>query len=231
MSNNQHLVEVLCAIRFDPNKNDWDSTYFGLFYELVKNRGYIERKEQRQVGFQLNVKPSDNQPIIKETPSQSRMVFSNLQLKSAIIMGENFISFHKLSPYENWEKLVVDIVQPGLEEYRQIGLGNGIIEVQCLYLNKYRLEAGESVTKYFNFFPNIPESKETQVSFQGRYEIDPNTFVQLRLNTTLNQQSFKDVFFECSGFVSVSQEAEDFKVLAQKAHDSANNIYKNIIKV
>lgn len=229
MSNNQHLVEVLCAIRFDVTKNEWDSTFFGKYYELIKERGYTERKEQRQVELQVQVKASDNQSIIQENPPQIRMAFSNPNLKSAIIMGNNFISFHKLAPYETWEKLISDIVQPGLTEYHQIGLGKGITEVQCLYLNRYQLEEGQSVTEYFNFLPNISGSKEGQVSFQARYEFDSETFVQLKLNK-LGSSPSPTLFFECSSFVSVLDDQVDFLSVAQKAHDSANTVYRNVIK-
>jgi uncharacterized protein (TIGR04255 family) len=229
MSNNQHLVEVLCAIRFDPKKNEWDSTFFGRYYELIKNRGYTERKEQRQVELQLQVSSHDNKSIIQENPPQIRMAFSNPESKSAVIMGNSFLSFHKLAPYENWEKLISDIVQPGLADYYQIGLGKGIIEVQCLYLNRYMIEEGQSVAKYFNFLPNISGSKEGQISFQARYEIDSETFVQLKLNKVGSPLPM--LFFECSSFVSVQQDQGEFLTHAQKAHDSANAVYGNIIKL
>ncbi|SRR5258708_6643725 len=228
MVNNQHLVEVLCAIRFDPNQNEWDSTFFGKYHELIKKRGFSEKREQKQVEFQVELKPVQSQSVLKEGQGQIKMVFSNPEEKSAIIMTDNFISFHKLAPYHTWGELIEKVALPSLTDYYSIGLGKSIIEVQCLYLNKYLLQREESLTNYFNFFPIIPESIETQVAFQGKYDLDLFNFVQLKLNTTLNETG-KDIFFECSSFSNVSAEKEDFLALAQKAHDNANNAYNAII--
>lgn len=229
MANNQHLVEVLCAIKFDPSQNEWDSTFFGNFHELIKKRGYTEKKEQRHLQFQVEVKPTQDQPIIKEEQGELRMVFSNPLQKSAIILADNFVSFHKLAPYDTWDSFIKEVVNPGLEDYFQLGLGKGISEVQCLYLNKYKLEQGEGITKYFKFLPIIKGSKETQVVFQGKYDIGSDSFIQLKLNANENQETGRTVFFECSCFVSASSEQRDFVTLAQKAHDNANGAYRNVI--
>jgi len=229
MANNEHLVEVLCAIKFDPSQNEWDSTFFGKYHEIIEKRGFTEKKEQKQIEFDVEVSPAQHPSNIKEGKSQIQMIFSNPTQKSAIILKENFISFHKLAPYSNWDTLIAEIVNPALLEYRSLGVGKGIVEVQCLYLNKYVIEKDKTISEYLTFLPIIPNSREAQVVFQGKYDLDQNNSVQLKLQMNANNPSVKEAFFECSSFANALSPTEDFMVLAKKAHDNANSIYKLII--
>jgi len=229
MPNNQHLVEVLFAIWFDPSQNEWDSTYFGKYYERVESRGYTEKQEQKPVKVKLDISHKNRQTEVTE--DEPRMVFRNPTQKTAIILGNHFISFHKLAPYENWEKLIEEVVKPGLEIYFEMGLGRNMREVQCLYLNKYDLELakGERISKYFNFLPTIDDSFETNISFQGKYDLPENKTVQLRLNGNSVQNEKMDLFFECSCFVKSSSKDDDYLKLADIAHEQANSVFRKII--
>jgi hypothetical protein len=51
-----HVVEVLCSLKFEPSKNDWDSTYFGKFHDKIIPLGYTEKQEQKEMTFEVNVK-------------------------------------------------------------------------------------------------------------------------------------------------------------------------------
>jgi hypothetical protein len=37
---NNHLIEVNCGFHFDLNDSRWDSTYFGQFYDKIKDFGF-----------------------------------------------------------------------------------------------------------------------------------------------------------------------------------------------
>jgi len=95
MNPSRELSEVLCAIWFEPPTNEWDSTFFGKYYEEVLKHGFTEKQELKQVEFQI--KQGIDPPEVKEV--EGRMVFKNPQKRCAITLAKNFISFHQLTPF------------------------------------------------------------------------------------------------------------------------------------
>jgi uncharacterized protein (TIGR04255 family) len=223
---NEHIVEVLFAMWFDPKSNDWDSTYFGKYHDRIQPLGYTEKQEQKQMEFQLDL--STRQPNSQIREGGIRMIFRNPTLKTAIILANHYISFHKLAPYNSWEDLMESVVDKGLQLYQELGIGNVLWEVQCLYLNRWELKADESISKYFNFLPNINEGKESNVLFQAKYEIPDNISAQLKLNSTPKPDGSRDLSFECSTFAKAIS-STDYRILGKNAHDKANNVFQKII--
>lgn len=225
MPNHQQLTEVLCAVWFDPAQNDWDSTYFGKYYEKIAHLGYTDKKEQKQIEFRLEPAKKNSE----YTEGNPRMVFVNPVSNSAIILSAHFISFHKLHPYESWERLITEIANPGLKIYKELGLGKGIKEVQSLYLNRLLLTENEKITNHFNFLPTIEESVESNILFQAKYDMAEGKILQLKLNGNRIQDKI-DLIFECSCFAQVYKN-DDFSTLAEKAHKQVNIAYKQIVKL
>jgi uncharacterized protein (TIGR04255 family) len=225
MSDNQHLAEVLCSVWFNPEENEWDSTFFGKFYDVVISRGYTEKKEQKIV--EVKVETQNKNANFSE--GKPRMIFTNNSLKAAITISDHFVSFHKLAPYENWSSLISEIAIPGLEMYRNIGLGKGKIrEVQCLYLNRYEYYGAEKIAKRFKFLPDLPQASETNIFFQARYDISETGFVQLKLNGN-RENEILPLYFECSSYIRNSDPRLDFLALSKQAHDVANDVYEKIV--
>ena len=223
---NEHIVEVLCAMWFEPEMNDWDSTYFGKYHERILSMGFTEKQEQKGFEVKFEIHPVPSQEV---TDSKIRMIFRNPKQKTAIILAEHYISFHKLAPYSSWENLMTDIVEPGLRAYREIGLGNGLKEVQCLYLNKHVLAKDESISSVFGFWPSIEEGFETNILFQTKYDMSAGVTVQLKLNGGANDIGVRELFFECTTFVKATPD-DDYRVLAGKAHDYANMVYEKLMR-
>ena len=156
------------------------------------------------------------------------MIFRNPQLKTAIILADHYISFHKLPPYDTWESLMANVVKDGYRLYQEMGIGKGLMEVQCLYLNQWHLNPGESASNYFNFLHNIDEGTESNVLFQAKYEMPDNLSTQLKLNSVPKPDGTRNLSFECSTFAKAIS-SEEFGILAKKAHDQANRVYQKII--
>ncbi len=224
---NQHIVEVLCAMWFDPKQNEWDSTYFGKYHDKIVGLGYTEKQEQKQVELRVEFKAENPTSEIKE--NGAKMVFRNPEQQTAIILTSHYISFHKLAPYDNWDYLVNTVVNPCFKLYQEIGLGRGLLEVQCLYLNRWSMLEGETISKYFNFLPLIEEGKESTVLFQAKYEMHDNISVQLKLNSAPQPNKTAFLSFECSTFAKSTQ-SDNYRSLAAKAHDQANSVYQKIIR-
>lgn len=227
--NNNHIVEVLCAMWFEPSENEWDSTYFGKYHDKIIQEGFTQKQEQKQfeLKFQIDPQTSENTKAVSEA-TQARMAFKNPAAASAITLSPHFISFHKLAPYTNWTDLMTNIVAPNLIHYQELGLGKGLKEIQCLYLNKYQLPKGGRISDIFNFVPLIEEGTETNLSFQAKYKMSDNSFIQLKLRGQATISENINFYFECSSFVK-SSAGSDYHALSMKAHDQANRVYNKII--
>src|ERR1035441_699963 len=229
---NHLLTEVMCAFWFDQNQNSWDSTYFGKFFELIESEGYNEKEEQKNFQIQFELKSNDLQnPGAKSDELPPKMVFRNKEKNYAIILTANFISFHKLAPYESWEKMLEEQIIPGLEKYFQMRLGKGLLQVQMLYLNNYAFPTDTNFSDHFHFLPLMDKLEigtEKSINFISQYELEPNLLSQIRLHTLPDNNQNKGVFLECSCLSFNKSQSEDWKTLAQQAHDTNNKIF-NII--
>ncbi len=230
-----HLTEVLCGFWFNPKSNIWDSTFFGKYHEKMQSLGYNKKEEQKgiQIKFELKPEGGKNVPTSEMNETDSRMVFKDTENAYAILIASNFLSFHKLEPYDNWEALMAKQVNPGMKEYLSLGLGNDIVQVQALYLNRYTLKMEEKLSDYFNFIPSIQDfgnGIENNLVFQSQYELEPNLMQQIKLNAVLDTVSkTKNVFLECSCFAT-AHNGLSWEKLAQQAHDQNNIVFKSITK-
>lgn len=232
---NHHLVEVLCAFWFNPGSNVWDSTFFGKYYEAIKILGYTEKAEQKavKVKFELKAEVDKTYATQESDEGNSKMIFKNAENGYAIIMSANFISFHKTSPYKNWDSLMADQVVIGMKAYEQIGLGKDVVQAQALYINQYEIGKDDKISDYFKFIPSVSDfgiGQESNLVFQSQYNLEPNLMQQIKINSLLDStRDTKDIFLECSCFASAIDNLS-WKELAQSAHDQNNKVFKIIIK-
>ena len=230
---NHQLAEVLCGFWFKSESNSWDSTCFGKYYDKIIGLGFTEKLEQKAVQIKMELKTNENAPTSEMTEGEIRMIFKNPSNNSAIILAGNYISFHKLSPYGSWNSLISDIVNPGLKAYREIGLGNDLIQVQSLYLNKYVLKPEDKLSEIFSFLPTTESfgiGFEHSLSFQSHYELSPNITVFLKLNCSTNpQMNEKIAMLECSSFARSMDKSIEVDLISS-AHDKTNHVFNNIIK-
>lgn len=232
---NHQLQEVLCGFRFNSEKNSWDSTYFGKYYEVIQDIGYTEKQEQKGFEVKFDLKPDLNKkfPEAQYSEAEARMLFKNSSNNEAILMANNYISFHKLPPYENWEVMVKNQVEPGLERYKKIGLGNELNQVQMLYLNKYEFDEKEKLSDKFHFIPAIEDfgiGTEKTLQFQSQYDLETNLIVQIKLNAHLTDKKSKVVFLECSCISHNIKSNDSWRDILKQVHDQNNLVFNKITK-
>lgn len=228
-----HLAEVLCGFWFRKESNTWDSTCFGKFFDQIYKLGYVEKQEQKAVQFKVELNPHKEIPIPEMSEGDVRMIFKNPQKNAAIILSNNFISFHKLPDYKDWSTFINEIVKPGLNVYKEIGLGKDLVQVQSLYLNKYEFSIDKQLSDVFSFLPKTVEfgiGFENNLSFQSQYELAPNISVILKLNCHSDSiKKEKSAFLECTSFArNTGADSED--VLIKSAHDKTNQVFRKIVK-
>lgn len=234
-SSNHHLAEVLCGFWFDPESNLWDSTFFGKYFELIEKEGYTVKQEQQGIQVKLEMKATEiGMPTAQAEKIESRMLFKNPGKNTAILMSANYISFHKLEPYKDWEHFLDEQIKPGIDLYNKMGLGKGLQKVQMLYLNRYDLGLDANLSDTFSFLPSIGDfgiGKERSLLFQSQYELDPNLLLQIKLNTGIANNHNKPLFLECSCVASnVSSANNDWLSIANQAHDKNNEVFSFITK-
>lgn len=228
---NKHLLtEVLCAVWFDQNQ-PWDSTYFGIYFEKIRDLGFTNKQEQK--GYQILIDPTKSNPNSQFVPPEleSKFIFKNESKNRAIILARNYISFHQLAPYENWQTLINEIAMPGLDYYDKLGIGLNIIQVQSLYLNQYSLNLNENIGDYLNFLPNLDSTSiQENITFLSTYGIYPNKQLFLNVNGNINQSfEINNIILQC-GCIVKKVEPSNFQSLAEEAHKESVKLYNSIIK-
>jgi len=227
------LTEVLCGFWFDPESNQWDSTYFGEFHNLAKELGYNEKQEQKGFQIKFNLSPQNTESSKAEpNEMETRMVFKNPEKQSAIIVAPNYISIHKLPPYDSWERLLEE-VEPLLDIYFSLSLGKSLLQANVAYINQIELDRFESISEKFGILPQadvLRPGLQQNLFFQSQYSFDPNLLAHLKLFQ--NKVSEKNIgfVFECSCLAINYTREDTWKNLIQAAHDKSNEIFNSIIK-
>jgi len=233
--NNHQLQEVLCAFTFNPSQNAWDSTYFGKYYDAIQDLGFKEKKEQKAFEVKFEFAADANKKIAEPQykEAEPKMLFKNVEKNYAILMGNGYISFHKLPPYERWENMMKDQIKPGLEKYFDIGLGKDLLQVQMLYLNKYEFDENEKLSSRFGFIPSIEDfgiGKERSLLLQSQYDLEPNLLMQLQIQVRLTEKKTKEVFLQCNCIAHNKEKKGNWEEIAQQVHDQNNLVFNKITK-
>ena len=161
------------------------------------------------------------------------MVFKNKEETYAILLGNNYISFHTLSHYQGWDIFKKELISPFIEKYFNLGYGKELTSSQMIYINNFEIGTGKKLSNYLTFVPDMEyfgEGDELSHLFQSAYDISPNK--RLQLKTILNvfgPERTKKVTLECN-CISKNTVNHDipWSELAQDAHDNAKNAFIKI---
>lgn len=225
------ITEAVCAFRFDPSINPWDLTFFSSYFNLIKSEGFEKKQEIKPFQLSFQVKPNEepSQPNFQQ--GETQMVFKTNDERYAILMGNNYISFHTLNHYPGWDVFKPETIAKYIEKYFSLGLGKGLVNAQMIYINNFNLENNKSLSDYLSFVPNMKdfgEGEETSHFFQSNYKIAPNK--NLSLKTVLNPEfpsGSKNVVLE-SNCLAENNKNQGWTDLADEAHDAARNAFIKI---
>lgn len=225
------ITEAVCAFRFDPIQNPWDITIFSNFYDSVKDDGFIKKQEIKpfQLSFQIKSDEEPKPPNFQQ--GETQMVFKTDDEKYAILIGNNYVSFHTLNHYPGWDMFKPKIIEVCLRKYFALGLGKGLANVQMIYINNFDLEANKDLSDYLTFVPKMKdfgEGEETTHHFQSNYFIAPNKQLSLRtILSVLPPHKIKKVLLE-SNCIASNINGSEWSALADDAHDAARNAFIKI---
>lgn len=231
--NNNHLIEVNCGFNF-LDESDWDSTYYGQFYELIKSEGFNEKLERK--GIQVTVKDDKESTSAKIASQQleDQIIFKNNSEGLAIIIAKNKLSFHAIRNYTNWQNFTSNFVLPMLKKYLNLGLGKGSFRVNCLYLNKFNVDYKERTSQYLTFVNDIQKFEdliEIDNNFRRIFKYGDSTLL-VRGNRS-NNEAFEDkniLHLECGSFIeSQDLNIENIDTVLTKVHAPVRELFENCI--
>jgi uncharacterized protein (TIGR04255 family) len=227
--NNLHLVEVNYGFQFTPS-SPWDSTYFGQYYERIKEHGFIDKQERR--GIQIDLSNSPVQVVRSGQTIDDQIIFKNSIKGWAIAMAKDKISFHVIKDYSGWENFKNDLIIPFYEIYLGLGLGKGRRQSNMIYLNRFTKDVSVNLSNYFTIIQGLDSS----------FGIEANTFIQRTFNTSdnilitkLNSQSRQDgkknIMLECGAICKESKlmTSNNWQLQADKTHEPIRNFFEAII--
>lgn len=204
---NKHLIEVNCGFTFQNETTEWDSTFFGVFYEKIKDYGFIEKQQRKgvQIKFEGNLIDTSKSPV-STSQLEDQVVFRNNEKGWAILMGKNKISFHIVKDYTVWADFVNKFILPFSEIYRSIGLGNGSYQCNVVYLNSFIKPNSEKLSDFFTIVSHLDTKFGVETNtFVQRIVSNKDTLLISKLNSALGGNGF-NINLEC-GAVCLNNEA------------------------
>ncbi|MCF8371250.1 MAG: TIGR04255 family protein [Bacteroidales bacterium] len=230
---NHKITEAVCAFRFDPSKNSWDWTSYAEFYKLIKEKGFIKRNEIKPIQLSFHFKPNEAPKNPDLVEGETQMVFKNNKEDRAILISNNYISFHTIGNYPGWDVFSNEFISNIITSYFDLGYGNGLDNAQMIYINNFDLKADKKLSNYLTFVPDMDhfgEGDEVSHMFQSAYQIAPNKRLQLKtILNVINPERIKKVLLECNciAFNTLKHEI-NWSELANDAHHNAKNAFINI---
>jgi uncharacterized protein (TIGR04255 family) len=137
----------MCTFNFLPGEVNWDSGFFGQFFDMIRDEGFTQREEKKGVKFEITPQIPAAVPTMQELDSQ--MIFRDPERKFAITMGKQLLSFHIVSTYADWESFNNELIIPYMGKYIGLGIYEKILSCQVLYLNSFRFDGKDSLSDYF----------------------------------------------------------------------------------
>ena len=106
---NHKITEAVCAFRFSHSLNNWDITSYAEYYNAIKVLGFSKKKEIKpiQLSFQFKQNEIPEKPEMIEGDTQ--MVFKNENENMAILISDNYISFHTINYYPDGKSFLKNL--------------------------------------------------------------------------------------------------------------------------
>ena len=229
---NHKITEAVCAFRFSPINNNWDITSFAAFYNVVKDFGFYKKNEIKPVQLSFQIKPNEIPQNPQLTEGETQMVFKIQDENQAILLGNNYISFHSINYYPGWDVFSNELISKYLNKYFEIGYGKDLQSAQMIFINDFELAPNKKLSDYLTFVPNMEhfgEGDELSHLFQSSYEIAPNKRLQLKtILNVVNPQKVKKVILECNCIANNFNSEYSWSDLSNEAHHNAKNAFINI---
>lgn len=230
---NHKITEAVCAFRFNPVLNNWDITSYAAYYNVIKDLGFFRKSEIKPVQLSFQIKPNELPQTPQMIEGDTQMVFKNEKENRAILLGNNYISFHTIKEYPGWEIFLEELISVFLNKYFEIGYGKGMMSAQMIYINNFILENNRKLSEYLTFVPDMEhfgKGDELSHLFQSAYEIAPNKRLQLKtILNVVNPDKIKNVLLECNCIANNTKNHDlSWEVLSKDAHDNAKNAFINI---
>lgn len=227
---NRHLIEVSCGFQFPQETLEWDSTFFGQYYDKIKDLGFSEKEERKGVQITFKGSKGDNSQPFSSSEIEDQVIFKNTSNGWAIAMGKGKISFHILKNYSGWDFLIENLVSPFFNFYEQLGLGNGVRQCNIVYLNRFIKLPSEKLSDYFTIISAM-DSKfgiETNTSLQRVIE-NENNFLITKLNTQLLPNGL-NINFECGAICkNINCMNTDWLSQANRTHEPIKDFFESLI--
>ncbi len=229
---NHKITEAVSAFRFNPDVNTWDITSIAEYYNAIKDHGFKKKQEIQPVELSFQVGPNVAQRT-EMRRGESQMVFKKDEEDYAILVGNNYISFHTLNHYPGWEVFNETLISPFIKKYFDLKYGKGLTSAQMIYINNFEIGNDRKLSDYLTFVPDMEhfgDGDELSHMFQSAYDISPNKRLQLKtiLNVT-GPEKTKKVTLECNCIANNTVNNNiPWNKLSQEAHDSAKNAFIKI---
>ena len=233
---NHHLTEVMCAFTFKQGEVGWDATYFGNYFDKIKELGFINKQERKgiQVQFSNNVEELLNpqKPFVQELSSQ--IIYKNDEQGKAIVLGEKQISFHVIKDYKLWDNFFKDLIVPAYNKYLELGLNNKLQTCQVTYLNKFIIKENEELSKYFTLIQKSlsDEGTEEFTLIDTRYKTKKNIVLNPKLIAGGIEKETKNriINMECTAIAVLTDNINiDWVNIANDVHEPIRNFFEKSI--
>jgi len=230
---NNHLLEVNCGFHFTINNSVWDSTYFGQFYDKIKDSGFNEKIERKGIQVTIKEDKDSTKSRMASQEVEDQVIFKNSNKGLAVILAKDKISFHSLGKYTNWSNFSIDFIKPMFEIYSNLGLGNGNVICNVIYLNRFILDKDSKISQQLNFLneiDNIGNAYEIDSNFQRVFKKEDLTLL-LRGNYKIDKNTTNKILnFECGSIIDVPQVTnESLLHIIDKAHLPIRELFENSI--
>lgn len=231
---NNHLLEVNCGFHFDLNDSRWDSTYFGQFYDKIKNSGFNEKIERKGIQVTIKEDKEETKARIASQDIEDQVIFKNSNKGLAIILAKDKISFHSLGKYLDWDDFSTNFIKPIFKIYSNLGLGTGNAKCNVVYLNRFIIDKNSRISEHLNFINeinNVEDVYEVDSNFQRIFKKNDLTLL-LRGNYIIdkNNPSNKIINLECGSIMDNSKvNNENLLNIINKVHSPIRELFENSI--
>jgi uncharacterized protein (TIGR04255 family) len=227
--NNLHLIEVNYGFQFT-SSSPWDSTYFGQYYERIKEHGFTDKQERKGIQIQLSNNPV--QVIRSGQTVDDQIIFKDPIKGWAIAMGKDKISFHIIKDYKGWDNFKQKLIIPFYQIYLDLGLGKGRRQSNMIYLNKFTKDISVNLSDYFTIIQGLDDSFgiEANTFIQRTFNTSSNVLIT-KLNSQLRPDGRKNIVLECGAVCRDSKlmTSNNWQEQTDKTHEPIRNFFEAII--
>ncbi|MBX3103164.1 MAG: TIGR04255 family protein [Bacteroidetes bacterium] len=226
---NHKIIEAIFLVRFE----EQEESVLLKINEFTENLQSIDLVfDKKQAPVSLSFKFEQDLKVSQSIENgRHQLVFRNEAKTRYLVIADDFISMHCLTPYSGWDIFLNEFIIPCYKSYQENGFGSNFTSMQMTYINEFTLNRKDDLVadwlKYTMPANIIPGGRDWIQNHQTALHIEDFAELNVTSHLLIKQKEDEESILRIvpTAAIKTTSRNKRFEEMAKEAHDYANRLF------